>query len=253
MSDGRPTQSVRRTRHAATIGTRQLLVIMVLAFCVFFGGRVIWSSIPVLADQISAVHAAIPAPRAPTASADRWTNSLGMEFIRAGNVWLANQETRNQDFGMFLQASGYKAGAAWDSATPSDFANGPVSGVSWEDAAAFCRWLTETERREGRLAAGQSYRLPTEEEWTRLRTRISRDAACGESKKVLWEWCQDVYENDPNFRVYRIGVRAPARFQDALIAYRGLGCAARRTEDRTFRCVLQMEEERPAKLLAYAR
>jgi formylglycine-generating enzyme required for sulfatase activity len=38
----------------------------------------------------------------------------------------------------------------------------PVESVSWEDAAAFCRMLSE--RAEER-AAGRSYRLPTEAEW----------------------------------------------------------------------------------------
>ena len=38
----------------------------------------------------------------------------------------------------------------------------PVESVSWEDAAAFCRWLSELpeEKRAGRV-----YRLPTEAEW----------------------------------------------------------------------------------------
>jgi formylglycine-generating enzyme required for sulfatase activity len=43
----------------------------------------------------------------------------------------------------------------------SCFAQGedhPVTCVSWNDAAAFCDWLTKTER-------GRTYRLPTEAEW----------------------------------------------------------------------------------------
>ncbi|MBS0659025.1 MAG: SUMF1/EgtB/PvdO family nonheme iron enzyme [Verrucomicrobia bacterium] len=49
------------------------------------------------------------------------------------------------------------------------FAQGPdhpVVGVSWELAREFCRWLTEKERAEGRIAAPAEYRLPTVAEWS---------------------------------------------------------------------------------------
>ena len=41
----------------------------------------------------------------------------------------------------------------------------PVSFITWNDAAAFCAWLTERERAAGRLPRGYVYRLPTEAEW----------------------------------------------------------------------------------------
>ena len=41
----------------------------------------------------------------------------------------------------------------------------PMYWVSWEEAVAFCRRLTERERTAGRVPAGYEYRLPTEAEW----------------------------------------------------------------------------------------
>ncbi len=41
----------------------------------------------------------------------------------------------------------------------------PVESVSWEDAVAFCRKLTEQDRRTGTLPLGWEYRLPTEAQW----------------------------------------------------------------------------------------
>lgn len=50
-----------------------------------------------------------------------------------------------------------------DPGVPSDH---PVVCVSYNDAKAFCKWLTESEHRAGRLPEGWSYRLPTDHEWS---------------------------------------------------------------------------------------
>jgi sulfatase modifying factor 1 len=47
--------------------------------------------------------------------------------------------------------------------TPQD--NHPVVCISWEDAMAFCHWLTKKERDAGYLPAHLEYRLPGEAEW----------------------------------------------------------------------------------------
>ncbi len=42
----------------------------------------------------------------------------------------------------------------------------PVVNVSWNDANEFCLWLTGKEHHDGILAANETYRLPTDLEWS---------------------------------------------------------------------------------------
>lgn len=59
-------------------------------------------------------------------------------------------------------------GRTWATAFPGQTNGSPVVGVSWDDAMAFCEWLTARERRTNRLSGKQRYTLPTAEHWTRL-------------------------------------------------------------------------------------
>ncbi len=44
----------------------------------------------------------------------------------------------------------------------------PVVNVTREDAIAFCEWLTEKERGDGRIQEWHQYRLPTDAEWSMM-------------------------------------------------------------------------------------
>jgi len=104
-----------------------------------------------------------------------WENSLGMKFVPVPgtNVLFCIWETRVQDFEAFVTATGYNAGQGWrDPGAVQSYAAGftqtplhPVVNVSWHDAVAFCRWLTEKEQAAGKLSTGE-FRLPTDAEWS---------------------------------------------------------------------------------------
>ncbi len=99
----------------------------------------------------------------PTAAREGpFENSLGMRFVAVGDFYLSVWETRVKDWDAFCQATG--RGSA-----PPDFAqteNDPVVKVSWQDANDFCVWLTTEERRQGSISESESYRLPTDKEWS---------------------------------------------------------------------------------------
>jgi formylglycine-generating enzyme len=91
-------------------------------------------------------------------------------------VWLddfgiGRYPVTNQDYSVFLEQTGSAAPAFWfDSmfSAPEQ----PVVGVTWDEAVAFCLWLSER--------SGRRLRLPTEAEWER--------AARGGVEGTLYPW-----------------------------------------------------------------
>jgi formylglycine-generating enzyme required for sulfatase activity len=93
-----------------------------------------------------------------------FTNSLQMPFVKVPGtkVLFSIWDTRVQDYQTFIKATG----AVWAGLEAGQGATHPAVNVNWNDARAFCQWLTAKERKEGRIGASQSYRLPTDVEWS---------------------------------------------------------------------------------------
>jgi len=111
-------------------------------------------------------------PTAFPQSGKPWDNSLGMKFVPVPGteVLFCIWETRVKDYSACAAANG-GVDSSWRNpqwknvpVTPKD--DCPVVNVSWEEAKAFCDWLTRKERAAGRLDAWQFYRLPTDLEWS---------------------------------------------------------------------------------------
>ena len=93
-----------------------------------------------------------------------WVNSLGMEYVvvPGTKVLFCIWATRVRDYEAFVKATGRQ----WEKAGFAQGPEHPAGSVSWDDAVAFCLWLTEKENKEGVLARNKCYRLPTDMEWS---------------------------------------------------------------------------------------
>jgi len=148
---------------------------------------------------------------------------------------LATSEVTVRQFRVFVQATGYKTdaensghsyaccwrpklGISWQNPGFMQNEDEPVVTISWNDAVAYCRWLSEE--------TGQEYRLPGEAEWEYVcrtgnenerdqpldsvawyrnnsegRTHVvaskrGNDLGLFDMRGNSWEWIQDVYHEN---------------------------------------------------------
>jgi len=100
-------------------------------------------------------------------------NTLGMAFVKvpATKVQFCIWETRVKDYAAYAAANDgvneeWKEPLYYRGASFKQLGTHPVVNVNWEDAQAFCAWLTKKELAERKIKAGQKYRLPTDSEWS---------------------------------------------------------------------------------------
>jgi len=108
----------------------------------------------------------VPKPEAKIPT-NAFVNTLGMPFVPVSgtDVQFSIWETRVKDYAAYAAASSGVDGE-WNSVSFTQANTHPVVNVSWEDANAFCAWLTQKERAAGKITANQRYRLPTDAEWS---------------------------------------------------------------------------------------
>ena len=101
-----------------------------------------------------------------------FVNTLGMKFVpvpivggptRGQLVLFSIWDTRVQDYAVFATETKRE----WPKPEIEQGPTHPAVMVSWEDATAFCAWLTERERKAGKIGANEAYRLPSDHEWSR--------------------------------------------------------------------------------------
>ena len=152
----------------------------------------------------------------PVSEVGRYSGEVQHTVTLTQGFWMSDHETTQSEYQLVMGSN------------PSNWRglNLPVEQVSWDDAVAYCKKLTQGERVAGRITAQQAYRLPTEAEWeyaARAGTTGSRygelDAIAwheGNSNQThpvkqkaanawglhdmignVWEWCSDWYGDYP--------------------------------------------------------
>ncbi len=92
----------------------------------------------------------------PVSEPGRYADEVISHRVRVDAFYIAVTETTNAQYARFLKATGHPAPLYWEDKN-LNASNQPVVGVTWNDATAFTRWLTQV--------SGVPHRLPTEQEW----------------------------------------------------------------------------------------
>ena len=104
--------------------------------------------------------------------------------VDLGEYAIGKYPVTNREYQVFIQESGHPAPPGWNgSEYPENTASHPVVNVSWDDAVAYCTWLSEK--------TGKKYRLPTEAEWEK--------AARGSDGRI-YPWGDDFDPDKANIR-----------------------------------------------------
>jgi formylglycine-generating enzyme required for sulfatase activity len=92
-------------------------------------------------------------------NSDQVTNTVGIVLKKISpTLWAGMYEVTQTSYQKVMGSN------------PSAFQGGdhPVDSVSWNDAMAFCRKLTEKEQKAGELPKRFAYALPTQAQWEQL-------------------------------------------------------------------------------------
>ncbi len=175
-------ENVKATKFQRVVPSLLRLCLVRLALLCLPLSAQITTNAPSATNQ-PAVVATGNAPRDEARQQEAWVNSLGMKFVTVSGtkVMFCVWDVRVKDFEAFVNSTGYDAtdgmysllkggwkqiGATWKSPGFSQTPMHPVCGVSWLDAQAFCEWLSKREISSGTITGNQSYRLPTDSEWS---------------------------------------------------------------------------------------
>ena len=100
-------------------------------------------------------------------------NEKPLHRVKLDAFRIARVPITNVQYQLFVETTGHDAPSHWEEGRPpKDIESHPVTNVSWDDAMAYCRWLSQV--------TGKQITLPSEAEWEK--------AARGERDKRAYPW-----------------------------------------------------------------
>lgn len=158
-----------------------------------------------------------------------------IEIDYNNNYWLSRYLITNAQFNEFVKANGYQEKQYWELARkegywssegfkgkfdneprnrphdvpyPFNLVNHPVVGITWYEALAFTKWLTEFFRKTGFLSSEWQIRLPSEAEWEKAakgENIIPNSPIYVQSRRNAWMFTKNFDFKDNPGRVYPWG------------------------------------------------
>jgi formylglycine-generating enzyme required for sulfatase activity len=125
---------------------------------------------------------------------NRWVEcEQPQHTVELSEYLIGKYPVTNREYWAFVRDSKFIPPRGWyGDQFPADKGGHPVIYVSWDDATAYCKWLSEK--------TGKQYRLPTEAEWEK--------AARGEDGRV-WPWGNEFGEKNANIVKLYVGHTTP--------------------------------------------
>jgi formylglycine-generating enzyme required for sulfatase activity len=113
--------------------------------------------------------------------------------VELSEYFIGKYPVTNREYQAFIQGAQYESPDGWENNQyPAGKGDHPVVAVSWHDAQAYCKWLSQK--------TGKQYRLPSEAEWEK--------AARGTDGRI-YPWGDDFDPQKSNVSNAKIGGTTP--------------------------------------------